>query len=60
MFGTKGLAAGRPQLPTPPTRPAAGSQRFDVSWKPLPSALAALFFAVCLTSRGCRCWTRAA
>jgi hypothetical protein len=47
MFGTKGLAAGRPHLQAPPARPARDSLRFDVSWKQIPSALAAVFFAAC-------------
>lgn len=47
MFGTKGLAAGQRPPDRPATPPAVESLRFDVTWKPGRSALAALFFAAC-------------
>jgi hypothetical protein len=47
MFGTKGLAPGQPAAAPAARQPVRNGRRFDVTPKPLRSALAALFFAGC-------------
>jgi len=47
MFGTKGLAPGQPATAVVTPQPVRNGPRFDITPKPLRSALAGLFFAGC-------------